>query len=197
MRPKRYFRLSMSEEGSTVYVRATNARLRDLQLHEHMRTFGEIASVWVPWKAGDKRSFGFITFRESTVATMVVKASPHIIGGSEVICELKTSQLPKNVGQNRRQKQDSASDGDGGFSVSDFLKPIDQGQHCWAQYLAPSLLKEELQLPAGLLAEIHQGPSVRAWCRYASSRIPCLRGAPIPPGRPGHAPAYADPPGNP
>lgn len=135
----------MSEEGSTVYVRATNARLRDLQLHEHMRTFGEIASVWVPWKAGDKRSFGFITFRESTVATMVVKASPHIIGGSEVICELKTSQLPKNVGQNRRQKQDSASDGDGGFSVSDFLKPIDQGQHCWAQYLAPSLLKEELQ----------------------------------------------------
>ena len=54
-------------------------------LDAYMRTFGEIESVWVPWGAGDKRSFGFITFQESTAAAMVVKASPHAMGGSEVI----------------------------------------------------------------------------------------------------------------
>ena len=50
---------------------------------------------------------------------------------------------PHRMAQHQKQEKNGT-----GHSVRVgvlLLKPIDQGQHCWEQYLAPPLLKEELQ----------------------------------------------------
>ena len=80
-----------------LYVTAKGSRLRDVvskeQLQAHMQQYGEVKEAEIPWKQGDKRSFGFLTFKGQAAGMQAVEASPHAIGEVEVICDFKRQGL--------------------------------------------------------------------------------------------------------
>ena len=80
-----------------LYVTAKGSRLRDVvskeQLQAHMQQYGEVKEGEIPWKQGDKRSFGFLTFKGQAAGMQAVEASPHAIGEVEVICDFQCQGL--------------------------------------------------------------------------------------------------------
>ena len=83
--------------GSTLFLRPrSDGLLRDSLswecLQDYMKQYGDVTSVWLPWKDGDRRYFGFVTFKDSNAAKQAVDASPHMIDAVEVLCDFKRNK---------------------------------------------------------------------------------------------------------
>ncbi|CAE7461738.1 atad1, partial [Symbiodinium pilosum] len=86
---------------SRIYLRAgdgTKGPLRDVvareKLEGYIKTYGDFADLWMPWKASDNRAFGFVTFRDPVAAQQFVQLSPHCVpdATTEIIAKWRHGQ---------------------------------------------------------------------------------------------------------
>ena len=124
--------------GSTLFLRPrSDGLLRDSLswecLQDYMKQYGDVTSVWLPWKDGDRRYFGFVTFKDSNAAKQAVDASPHMIDAVEVLCDFKRNK------QNSPAAHTLAAAPPPTAEKMDLLErfAIDE-QLTWEAYLAPT-----------------------------------------------------------
>ena len=74
---------------ANVFLRPRHGLLREVvdkaEFQTYMSTYGDVKELWIPWKEGDRRCFGFATFNDPEAAMALIHQSPHAFNNNEVI----------------------------------------------------------------------------------------------------------------
>mmetsp|Transcript_30698 Transcript_30698/g.56095 ORF Transcript_30698/g.56095 Transcript_30698/m.56095 type:complete len:245 (+) Transcript_30698:91-825(+) len=132
--------MQTSQPGSNrIYVAGLDGVINEQDLRTYFEQFGTLTDVYIPNNVhtGQKKHFGFITFKEEATAKEVMSASPHQV--KHVMVDVKAC-LPKGGIQPKGEGKGKARPGDVGL--------ID-GQQSLAAL--PSLASFPQQAPLGMV----------------------------------------------
>ena len=103
------------------------------ELQPALGVFGRVNDLWLPWKSGDDRDFGFVRFNDEKAAAAAAAASPLKVAELvEIVCS------PKLVWDDEPDIDEAAG----------FLRKLSLQHHQklqWSDYLASADLEAELK----------------------------------------------------
>mmetsp|Transcript_42588 Transcript_42588/g.97681 ORF Transcript_42588/g.97681 Transcript_42588/m.97681 type:complete len:256 (-) Transcript_42588:46-813(-) len=170
--------------GNRIYVAGLDGVINEQDLRTYFEQFGTLTDVYIPnnVNTGQKKHFGFITFKEEATAKEVMSASPHQVKHVTVdikACLPKGGIQPKGEGKGKMRPGDAGlADGQQSLAaLASFqqqaplsmlgVAPTLMGQVPNAQLSMPSLGLDTAQF-AGSLGAMSQGYVDPALAGYAA-----------------------------